>query len=253
VPAASDAGADTTTGAAGADAPSGHEPAGFGRVTAGPSGTTPSMRGDDDAPVRLPRPAALPPSATVAGRQQRPAAALRNPRPTATPRRPGGAAPPPPPRAGRNRTPLYAGAGLLAAAGLAFGVVALTGGDEEPQRAANTATTPTPTPDAAAATPARGETTVAVLNGTTQNGLASTISQQLVSAGYRKGDIATNTDQSLQETVVLYAGEGRRAARDVARILEARRVEALDPATATRAGQGTKPDVVVVVGADQAP
>jgi hypothetical protein len=211
------------------------------------------MRRDDDVPVRLPRPAALPPSATAAGRQQRPAAPLRNPRPTATPRRPGGAAPPPPARTGRNRTPLYAGAGLLAAAGIAIGVVTLTGGDEEPrQPAANTATTPTPTPDAAAP-PAREETTVAVLNGTTQNGLASTISQQLVSAGYQKGDIATNTDQSRQETVVLYAGRARAAARDVARILEARRVEALDPATATRAGQGTKPDVVVVVGADQAP
>ena len=65
------------------------------------------------------------------------------------------------------------------------------------------------------------ETTVGVLNGTTTNGLAGTIADQLAQeGGYERGITATNTrDQTLQASTVYYGHGFRAQARDVAELL----------------------------------
>ena len=94
---------------------------------------------------------------------------------------------------------------------VALGVLAATqllGGDEETP-APNQAATPTPaaTDDGGGGTsggggggsssePAsRGDTTVAVFNGTTVNGLAASTADKLQSSGYKRGTTGDFTDQ----------------------------------------------------------
>ena len=85
---------------------------------------------------------------------------------------------------------------------------------------------PDPAGQTAALTPA--STKLAVLNGTTIPGMASTEKDKLTRAGYT-GEITTgnNTDQQRAESSVLYgAREGARAqARNVASELNVERIE----------------------------
>ena len=70
------------------------------------------------------------------------------------------------------------------------------------------------------------ETVVAVLNGTTFNGLAGTIADQLGTAGYQRGATVTNPDQTLQTSTVFYADGARANARRIARRLNVADVRA---------------------------
>ena len=138
---------------------------------------------------------------------------------------------------------------VVAAALLATGV--LGGEDEAPPPPNTTNTTPAPstgTPEAL--TPAA--TKVAVLNGTTIPGLASTERDKLADAGYTQVTTGNNANQQRADSAVLYGTRsGARAqARDVGRRLEISQVERLDSATRDLSENA---DVVVILGQDKAP
>jgi hypothetical protein len=95
----------------------------------------------------------------------------------------------------------------------------------------------------------RGDVTVAVLNGTTQAGLAAQLGDQIAASGFKKGQVTNASDQQAQQTIVYYASGQKKAANEVARIVKANNVQAIDPDTQAIAGNGAK--VVVLVGADK--
>ena len=121
----------------------------------------------------------------------------------------------------------------------------------------------TPASDAGAgerAAAARPEKVVVVLNGTPIDGLASGQRDTLIDAGYADGMIRIDNsdDQSRQDSLVLYAEDERRQARDVARLLDISRMEVIDEETQALADSsdesGTLPaDVVVMLGTDKSP
>lgn len=102
-----------------------------------------------------------------------------------------------------------------------------------------------------------------VLNGTPVEGLASRTRDSLLERGFSDAEgmirIETNTDQTRQDSVVLYADGQRRMARDVASVLGIEGApESIDPETQALADSTDvtgelAAEVVVVLGADQAP
>jgi len=143
---------------------------------------------------------------------------------------------------------------LIVGAG-AFGASQLLGGEEAQQQPNRTSQ---PASQSPTATPARepgggtppSETVVAVLNGTTFNGLAGTIADQLGAAGYQRGPTITNPDQTLQTSTVFYASGARASARRIARRLN---ISTVLPANDDTRALAPDADVVVLAGADQAP
>ncbi len=211
----------------------------------------------------------LPPRATKG--PPTPAPAVKRPAPSPQPlratqppsRRPAPAVAAEPER--NRRTPVVV-AGI--AAGLILIVIGLlaifTGGDDpQPTKKAGTtqqpqdAATTAPTADSGGgkkkpSTAPRADTKVAVLNGTTVAGLASTIDTNLTEAGYTESQTPTNyTDQARSASVVFYSGsENRTAAGEIGKLLDISDVQPIVDA-ATQLAPGA--DVVVVVGADQTP
>jgi len=92
-------------------------------------------------------------------------------------------------------------------------------------------------------------TDVAVLNGTTQTGLARAVANKFQESGFLIADVDTNPDQSVPTTIVSYKGDNRQAALAVATIIgiDSGAVQAAD-ANAAAAASG---DVLVIVGSDQ--
>lgn len=97
--------------------------------------------------------------------------------------------------------------------------------------------------------------TVAVLNGTSTPGLAGKTATRLTAAGFKKGQVATATDQTRTATVVAYLPGHRNDGLEVARNLK------LGPASVQPIDRGTQAvacpppapctaTVVVTVGAD---
>jgi hypothetical protein len=253
----------TAAGAAGAAAAATGATAGAAAGTAVPTGAAAgaSAAGPETDPSvpRLtpaqrvgaaPRPEPLPlrqsqPSATPAGR-----------RPTAKP----AARRPAPEREGEGRSAgtiaLLVGLAVLLLGGAAFGASQLFGGDDNSPQPNQAAPPPTQTAttdggEANATTPA-SETKVAVLNGTTFNGLAGNLADRITQeGGYQRGITETNVrDQTLQESTVFYTDGFRRQARDVAKLLAIPTVQPIDEETAALAQDA---NVVVLAGADQAP
>ena len=145
--------------------------------------------------------------------------------------------------------------GIVAVLALVVGAIALGvfSGDEDPvsqpaQIQAEPTPTSTPTPDPAAE---RGQTTVAVLNGTTTTGLAAELVEQLTRAGYREGPRGNNADQQRAASVVLYRDGADAAARDVSQVLDIADVQPMDEQTAAQPIGDAQ--VVVIAGQDQAP
>ncbi len=228
------------------------------RATQGPSTSPPSPA----SPIRRPGQAASPLRST--------APATR--RPVPPPRRPG---PPPPlkrdeasPPGGR-RTGIIAAGALAGVTLIVVGIIALVGGgDDSP-----TASTEDPVATAAATTeastggngnggneeetpepsgPARGDTTVAVLNGTAVSGLAGGLNTELVEAGYTEAQAPTNwVDQTRSASIVFYASsEYREQAIEIADQLE---IADRQPIDDTALSLAPNANVVVLVGADQTP
>lgn len=156
--------------------------------------------------------------------------------------------------------------GIAAAALVAILLVTVVfGGGDSSETAAprNTIAEDTPTdtvglPQAGdtSATPggsiARGEVRIAVLNGTTADGLAREAMSKLTGEGYQEGTTDNAPDRTLQSTQVLYAEGFRRAAQDVAKLIGGvtpANIVRLDRSTQVVAGEDAK--VVVVLGADK--
>jgi len=94
----------------------------------------------------------------------------------------------------------------------------------------------------------RSKTTVAVLNGTTVNGLASGVADKITQSGFKKGSVTNAADQQTVETTVLYDSGERAAGREVARVLKVSAIKPIDAGTRAIAGNA---QVVVLVGSDQ--
>jgi hypothetical protein len=92
--------------------------------------------------------------------------------------------------------------------------------------------------------------TVAVLNGTTVDGLAARLRDEIAAAGFRAGAIAVFPDQQLVASVVEYAPGHQPEARAVGRVAGIGRVRPVSAASRVLAGDAT---VVIVAGADRAP
>ena len=170
--------------------------------------------------------------------------------------RPGGAMRPK--RDGPFSTPRRAvavvGGSLLALLAIGFGVLQLTGGDEEtpaPQAQDNASdeepqdTTPEPR-KRPGINP--GNVRVAVLNGTTVPGLAAQIGDSIERQGFQLGTVTNFIDQQRAESVVKYAPGAEREAADVGRRLKISQREPIDAESQGLAGDAT---VVVVAGADK--
>ncbi|MEA2194334.1 MAG: hypothetical protein QOG42_768, partial [Solirubrobacteraceae bacterium] len=95
----------------------------------------------------------------------------------------------------------------------------------------------------------RRATKVAVLNGTTQTGLARNVGDKIEKARFTLGSIGTNADQQIPTTIVAYTAGHEPAARAVAKIVGVPS-GALRPADAN-ASAAADADVVVTVGLDQ--
>ena len=179
------------------------------------------------------------------------------------PRRPG-----PPPAAapaGGHRRRSFAIAGGVAAVFVALAVLAATqflGGDEATPPPNETAQpTAAPTDEAGggggggnsntSSSTSRADTTVAVFNGTTINGLAASTADKLQSSGYKRGTTGDFTDQQRAASTVFYAKDARRQAREIGRELNISELRVMDAETQALAGENA--DIAVVVGSDKAP
>ena len=165
-----------------------------------------------------------------------------------------------------SRTGLYTLIGIVVLAVAIFvPVYFIVLSDDDPAPAPNPVADPggTPSSDAGAgegAAAARPDKVVVVLNGTSIDGLAGRERDALIQAGYVDGMIRIDNsdDQSRQDSLVLYAADERRQARDVARLLDISRIEEIDEETQALADSsdesGTLPaDVVVMLGTDKSP
>jgi hypothetical protein len=148
---------------------------------------------------------------------------------------------------------------VLALAALA--ITQLGGSDDPSTPQPNTTETPAATTSGSTSTaaPARADTEVVILNGTTTDGLAAKAKTSLTEAGYSADRIPTDTgpNQATQQSTVFYAPNRRRQALAVGRTLSIDRIAAVDSATQALADNSSDPpvktDVVVVLGADQTP
>jgi hypothetical protein len=104
----------------------------------------------------------------------------------------------------------------------------------------------TGTPHVARVNPA--DVTVAVLNGTSVNGLAGKVGSDIEASGYTLGAV-TNTTPDYKKTVVMYTDKQKPAAQKVAGDIGVEDVSELDRALRDVVGDA---DVVVIAGEDRA-
>ena len=163
------------------------------------------------------------------------------------------------------RIAMFVGGGLAAVLAAVVLMLVLTGGEDAqaPNDFGNTpAQDAEPAPSGTSAQGASGAgassgltaaerraTKVAVLNGTTQTGLARNVGDKIEKARFTLGSIGTNADQQIPTTIIAYTGGNGPAARAVAKLVgvPASTVQPAD-ANASAAADG---DVVVTVGLDQ--
>jgi len=121
-------------------------------------------------------------------------------------------------------------------------------GDVSPPPAA---APPPPTPASSLTKAERAATPVAVLNGTTQTGLASAVARTIEKSGFTILATETNADQQIAATTVSYSSGNERAARAVAQIMKvpSTAVQPIDTNTTIAANPEAK--VVVLVGSDK--
>ncbi|MGZ4216310.1 MAG: LytR C-terminal domain-containing protein [Solirubrobacteraceae bacterium] len=232
-------------------------------ATAAAAGGNGSSHGGVTSPPRVTPPprGVLPPA-----RGGPPAQAARRPGPAsaAAGRRP--VAPPPrfsePPRKRLGLRIVLALAGALVIAAIVVALLHFTGSGSSPNSTRASATSNAPGTTTAArrkrtVTVVPSTVTVSVLNGTASNGLAGRISNQLTSAGYKQGRVATASDQTRTATIVAYMPGHKPDALAVAKSLK------LGPASVQPVDQATQAvacpvstectsQVVVTVGTDLA-
>ena len=195
----------------------------------------------------------------------RPAQAARRPGPASAAAGRAPVAPPPsfsePPRRrlGLRIAVLLAGALVIAA--IVVGLLHFTssGGSSNATRASSTSNAPgtSTAPRKRTIAVAPSTVTVSVLNGTATNGLAGRVSNQLTSAGYKQGRVATASDQTRTATIIAYMPGSKADALAVAKSLKLgpASVQPVDPATqavACPVSTQCTSQVVVTVGTDLA-
>jgi hypothetical protein len=172
----------------------------------------------------------------------------------------------PPPRAGRSpaRATILVLGGVIAVAVVAVVLVLSSGGGGKSSVQGSTVGQSTASTthhthhtqtspkhgesSAAAATPA--STTVAVLNGTSINGLAHSLSKDLQQSGYAQANALDGTPPGSHPTTIIEYTNGHRAdAQGVASALSVTQVQPMETAVASLAGAAT---VVVIAGEDKA-
>ncbi len=144
-------------------------------------------------------------------------------------------------------------AGLLVAGGVAYGVVQLTGDDGN---ATTAGAGPQRTQDRGATGRRNGrpvnidpaQVTVAVLNGTTVQGLAAQVAAEATAGGFTPGTTGNAARVDQTESEVLYRAGQARAARAVANRLGIDKTGPVDSVNQEIAGSF---DVVVLVGTDR--
>jgi hypothetical protein len=201
-----------------------------------------------------------PPPARPPGPVRVPAGAVPPPRTAAGAARPRPGAPAPDAAAprGRGRLLAYAGGGIAALAVAGVLGVTLLGGEDEPAappaatQQGNRLEDPATSPAEPAPTLDRSQFSIRVLNGTSVAGVARTVNDRLEERDYTAAAQPANaTLRTVPTTTVAYTDGNRRAANDVARILDVRQENVVQADAATRqAGGGA--DVIVTVGADKA-
>jgi len=211
------------------------------------------------AEAAKPRVVAQPPAAANgAGQETHESAAARPLPPPPAPPPPPAAKPPPDDGAGWHPGRLLAIIGGVLGLVLVVGlIVMLAGGDDPaPSTRSTIGTVPKSQPEQSepsssgqAASVARGDTTTTVLNGTTQAGLASTVQTKLSDAGFKRGEVSDNVDQTLSETAVYFTAGNEPAAKDVAKVIGISS-SAVQPEDRNVDVATSGADVVVTVGAD---
>jgi LytR cell envelope-related transcriptional attenuator len=144
---------------------------------------------------------------------------------------------------------------LIVGGGAAFGVVQLVDGDEggaaTPQAGDGGEAAVRENREARGGAPINpANVTVAVLNGTTVPGLASSIGDRVTQLGFQLGTVANGPEQDQQraESVVMYTPGSAREAAVVSRRLRIPQRERADAASRALAGNAT---VIVIAGADR--
>jgi len=211
------------------------------------------------AAAAKPRVIAQPPAAANgAGQETRESAAARPLPPPPAPPAPPAAKSPPDDGAGSHPGRMLAIIGGVLGLGLIVVLVVMfVGGDDPaPSTQSTIGTVPKSQPEQSAgsssgqaASVVRGDTTTTVLNGTTQAGLASTVQTKLTKAGFKKGEVSDNVDQTLSETAVYFTAGNERAAKDVAKVIGISS-SAVQPEDRNVDVATSGADVVVTVGAD---
>jgi hypothetical protein len=163
----------------------------------------------------------------------------------------------------RGRVALFVGGGLAAVLVAVVLMIVLTGGgdaqkpndfgntpaQDEPSGAAGAGSSGASTAASGLTATQRRATKVAVLNGTTQTGLARDVGDKIEKARFTLGSIGTNADQQIPTTIIAYTAGHQPAARAVAKIVGVP-AGAVQPADAN-ASAAADADVVVTVGLDQ--
>jgi hypothetical protein len=167
----------------------------------------------------------------------------------------GAAAAEPPARRRPGRGVVLAVGSVLLVLVVGAAILTQVGGDDgEPAPPPNTVDTPSASAgggDSGASSASRAEraqTNVAVLNGTTVNGLARSVANRLDEEGYTIGTVTDASNQAQPNTRVEYGNGHRAAAQEVAKGIDvpADQVQPLDPVDGATAGSTA--EVVVVVG-----
>jgi hypothetical protein len=164
------------------------------------------------------------------------------------------------------RIAMYAGGGIAAVAVAVVLMLVLTGGDakQPPNDFGNTPTQETQgtssstgtgseggtaTPGSPLTAAERRATKVAVLNGTTQSGLARNVGDKIQKARFTIESVGNNADQRIPATSVSYRDGNEPAARAVAKLVGVS-ASSVQPADANAAAAADA-DVIVTVGLDQ--
>ncbi|HEV7804576.1 MAG TPA: LytR C-terminal domain-containing protein [Solirubrobacteraceae bacterium] len=152
---------------------------------------------------------------------------------------------------------IVAASAVVLVLGIVLVLVLRSGGTEKPSAgnqigdASPPAAVSPPAPASGLTKAERTATSVAVLNGTTQTGLASAVAQTIEKKGFTILATKTNADQQIATTTVSYAPGGERAARAVAQIMRvpSSAIGPIDANTSVAASPEAK--IVVLVGTDK--
>ncbi len=154
-------------------------------------------------------------------------------------------------RSSGRTTLLILGGVVLGVAVIVLAVSALKSGSK-PSPTATQSSTPSTVAHTTKPPPASNpsELNVAVLNGTSTNGLAHHLADDLQQSGYKRAEASSAVPPGTHATTVVQYTTGHRAdGRAVAKALDVTRVQPIEGSTASLVSHAT---VVVVAGADQA-